>query len=100
MAIFIKAENFIEATRGELADKLSRNNDPVETKDQLVYRWFQMLEGVYNSAQVDEDMKLVWQRVVEKIRDSEATTHVCFKCEHVYYTSHLSSLTFSYSCIL
>ena len=78
MAIFVKAEKIIDAATGELADKLSRNNDPVETKDQLVHRWFQMLEGDYNSAQVDEDLRSAWQRVVEKIRDGEATSQVCF----------------------
>jgi hypothetical protein len=57
MAIFVKAKKITDAATRELANKLSRNNDPVEARDQLVHRWFQMLEGDYNSTtQVDEDL--------------------------------------------
>jgi hypothetical protein len=47
MAIVVRAEKFIDAPTGELADKRSRDNDPVKSKDQLIHRWFQMLEGGY-----------------------------------------------------
>jgi hypothetical protein len=35
-----------------------------------------------------------------KVKDREATPNVCFQYEHVYYASHVLSLTLSYACIL
>jgi hypothetical protein len=74
MAILAKSEIIIDASTWELADKLSRNIDHVKSTYQLGHRWFQMLEGGYHSAQVDEDLRFAWQCVLEKVIDEEATT--------------------------